>query len=66
MSEDNGWQHHRGRSCPVPPETKVQVRYRNGEVSDTFMARERRWEAWPRDMGETDWDIIAWRPISTS
>jgi hypothetical protein len=58
--EQSGWQSHRGGSCPVAPDTKVQVRYRNGVVSDTIPASQRRWEAW-RDLGDTDWDIVQWR-----
>ena len=51
---------HRGGQCPVPPETKVDVRYRNGMVTESIKARERRWEAW-RELGDSDWDIVAWR-----
>jgi hypothetical protein len=58
--DESGWQMHRGNICPVPTETKIQVRYRNGAVSDTIPAGQRRWEKW-RDLGETDWDIVAWR-----
>lgn len=60
---DPGWTRHSGRVCPVAPEQKVKVRYRNGVESDTIVARERRWEAWPRDVGETEWDIVEWRAV---
>lgn len=59
-SEESNWQSHRGGQCPLPAETKIQVRYRNGVVSDTIQAGQRRWELW-RELGETDWDILAWR-----
>lgn len=45
----------------MAPTDKVLVRYRNGQESDAIEARERRWEAWPREVGETDWDIVAWQ-----
>mgnify|MGYP000114837713 CR=1 FL=1 len=54
-----GWNRHSGGACPVAPDQKVKVRYRNGVESDTILARERRWEAWP-DVGESGWDIVGW------
>jgi hypothetical protein len=58
--EPTSWNVHRGGPCPVPSLTKVQVRYRNCEVSEVVEAGKRRWEAWP-DIGESEWDIVAWR-----
>lgn len=54
------WVQHNGATCPVAPDQKVKVRYRNGLESDTILARERRWEAWPSDVGESEWDIVEW------
>ena len=51
---------HDGGPMPVPPETKVRVRYRNGSESRTIYARQRRWAAWPTEIRESDWDIVAW------
>ena len=61
MSLSSNWFTHDGRACPVQPDQKVQVRYRNGVESDVILARERRWEAWPSEVGESDWEIVAWR-----
>lgn len=60
------WNTHRGGPCPVSAQTKVEVRYRNGSVSDELEAGKRRWEAWPADVGESDWDIVAWRLVGRS
>jgi hypothetical protein len=60
---NQGWTRHRGSVCHVAPEQKVKVRYRNGVESDTVVVRERRWEAWPRDVVESDWDIVEWRAV---
>lgn len=29
---ENDWIEHSGGECPLPPETRVQVRYRDGET----------------------------------
>ena len=55
------WTKHLGGPCPVSSQTKVQVRYRNGAVCDDVEASKQRWEAWPADVGESEWDIVAWR-----
>jgi hypothetical protein len=54
------WNDHQGGPCPLAAERKVIVRYRNGVESPELAARERRWESWPRDVGDSDWDIVAW------
>lgn len=59
-----GWNEHDGKSCPVAPDQKVKVRYRNGVESETILAREERWEAWPPEVGESDWDIVNWRLVA--
>lgn len=61
--EQEGWSKHRGGACPVAPDQKVVVRYRNGDLSPKITARERRWEVWPRDIGDSDWDIVAWKLV---
>jgi hypothetical protein len=63
--EDEAWSDHRGGPCPVGGDKKIVVRYRNGIQSPEIAARERRWEAWPRDIGDSDWDIVAWRLSSS-
>jgi hypothetical protein len=50
----------------VPVDQKIWVRYRNGVESDVVAARERRGEAWPVEIGESEWDIIAWRGASVA
>lgn len=58
------WQPHVGDPRPVPPDQEIRVRYRNGVESDAILARERRWEAWPADIGKSDWDIVGWIIVS--
>ncbi len=58
---EEGWHQHDGGRRPVPPQQKLVVRYRNGTVSPEIEAKERRWEAWPAEIGESEWDIVAWR-----
>lgn len=45
---------------PVGPEIWVKVRYRKGHTSRAVRAKMRRWEAWPPDIGESDWDVVGW------
>ena len=54
------WNDHSGGACPLADEIKVIVRYRNGVESPEITARERRWQSWPRSLGDSDWDIVAW------
>ena len=54
------WTDHRGGEMPATGDKRVRVRYRNGVVSEPILARERRWMAWPADLGDSDWDIVAW------
>jgi hypothetical protein len=54
------WNIHRGGPSPVSPTTKVRIRYRNGVICDEVEAGHRRWERWPADVGEGEWDITAW------
>ena len=56
----DSWELHTGRHCPVSPETKVDIRYRNGTLDEGILARQRRWELW-RDIGETGFDIVDWQ-----
>jgi hypothetical protein len=53
------WRKHDGRAMPVPPETMVLIRYRNGIEKGPIQAKARRWEAHPT-IGRTDWDIVSW------
>lgn len=55
------WNHHSGGPCPVAPGTEVLVKYRNGVQSDEILSKQRRWEAWPADIGDSDWDIVEWK-----
>lgn len=57
------WATHEGGSVPVAPDVLVEVRYRIGVVSDPVPAKQRRWESWPADVGQTDWDIVQWRRV---
>ena len=54
------WNDHSGGPFPLAAESKVIVRYRNGVESAEITAKERRWESWPRSLGDSDWDIVAW------
>lgn len=55
------WTSHRGGPCPLPPQQKIIVRYRNDMVSEAIEARQRRWVAWGAEIGDSDWDIVAWK-----
>jgi hypothetical protein len=57
------WLVHDGGDVPVRAHVEVQVRFRNGQVSEPVYAAKRRWKAWPADIGDSDWDIVAWRPV---
>lgn len=63
---DDGWFEHRGGPCPVPPEKEVFVKYRNAISSPKVYAKQRRWEAWPSEVGDSDWDIVEWKPAKLS
>ncbi len=57
----DGWTEHRGGEMPATSDRPIHVRYRNGAISETILARQRRWNAWPADVGDSDWDIVAWK-----
>ena len=57
---NSGWSDHHGGEMPATGDRRVLIRYRNGVVSEPILARERRWMAWPADLGDSDWDIVAW------
>ncbi len=59
--ETDLWNRHSGGPCPVAPGTEVLVKYRNGVQSDEILSKQRRWEAWPADIGDSDWDIVEWK-----
>lgn len=63
-NEQVEWMPHEGGPMPARADNLVEVTYRNGVISEPVPAKQRRWEAWPQDVGETDWDIIAWRGAS--
>jgi hypothetical protein len=56
------WKAHNGGPMPAPAGQAVQVRYRNGLIVDVEKAEQRRWNSWGEELGESDWDIVAWRP----
>jgi hypothetical protein len=45
------WIENKGNDCPVPHETRVEVKFDNGETSDTPSAGS--W-AWGRRIGDND------------
>jgi len=49
---------HDGTECPLPPDTMVVARYRDGRVSKAFMAKRRRWVSWSEPASS---DIVAYR-----
>lgn len=61
MAGADEWSEHTGGRRPLPAHQKIKVRYRNGCESDTILACERRWESWPAGLGDSDWDIVAWK-----
>ena len=56
-----GWLKHEGGLAPVVPKTLVVLRYRCGTRSRPVEAGSHRWQSWPADMGESAFDIVAWR-----
>ena len=56
-----GWLNHEGGPAPVAPKTFVVLRYRCGTVSQPVEAGSHGWQSWPADMGESAYDIVAWR-----
>jgi hypothetical protein len=63
---DEGWIKHTGLTCPVPPGTKVRVRFRNGTVSR--LPYEADGWSWTVSMGDHDIDAyqIVDQPKPTS
>jgi len=61
-SQENDWIKCTGHTCPVPPETQVTVRYRDGFESRVPQAAA-IYEANCRHTGDT-FDVIACRPVS--
>ena len=53
------WREHSGGDCPVQPKDQIIVRFRNDQESGPGPASDWRWQRW--SIGETDWDIVAWR-----
>jgi hypothetical protein len=63
---DNGrcevvWFNHSGGPSPLGAKTVVIVRYRCGAGSKPIEAGTHRWQSWPSEIGETAFDIVAWR-----
>ena len=55
------WLDHHGGPAPVVPKTLVVLRYRCGTLSQPVETGSHRWQSWPPDMGESAFDIVAWR-----
>lgn len=47
--------------CPVPDETLVMLRYRNGWIVGPVQAGKRRWARFPKQQSPLPGDIVAWR-----
>ena len=62
-SDENAhsWLDHEGGPAPVVAKTRVVLRYRCGLLSQPVEAASHRWQSWPVDMGESAFDIVAWR-----
>ena len=54
------WREHGGGDCPTDPQAAVIIRFRNAQEAGPAPAGNWRWPLW--SIGETDWDIVAWRP----
>lgn len=54
------WQRHTGEACPIEPKTEIMVQFRNGQEAGPAPASDWRWKLW--SLGESDWDVVAWRP----
>lgn len=46
---------------PDRQEPDIMIRYRNGRVVGPLKPKSRRWPAWSRQVGKSDWDVAAWR-----
>lgn len=64
-AEDKDWRVHDGTEMPVDPRSMVEIRYRNG-ICAVAKAGQRRWIGWPDEIGESGWDIVAWRFTETT
>lgn len=53
------WKRHDGSDCPTESQTAVLIRFRNGQEAGPGPAAHWRWKLW--SIGESDWDIVAWR-----
>lgn len=54
-----GWVEWKGGECPVPPETKVQIQFSDGD--DDICVASRLWWEWKS--GGSAGDIVAYRVI---
>ena len=59
--KESNWLKHEGGPAPVISKTLVVLRYRCGLLSQPVEAGSHRWQGWPTDMGESAFDIVAWR-----
>ena len=55
------WIEWSGGECPVPPYTRVEVRFRNGALNSVSSAKDWTWK-WPAGRGA--YDIVGYRVIS--
>lgn len=53
------WVVHNGGECPIDPKTEIIVKFREGREAGPAPAGNWRWKLW--SVGETEWDIAAWR-----
>lgn len=54
----NKWIRWEGGDCPVAPETKVHVKFRDNAISKNYFAR-----SWLWDRGNEEADIIAYKVV---
>lgn len=59
-SGEEAWRPHDGGPMPCAPETRVEVKYRNGKGSVANPERAKQWD-WGH-IGDDSYDIVFWRP----
>lgn len=60
-SDADGWIEWHGGDCPVPPETRVEVRFRDYDAAPIKQARADHWDRCWDHSTPTKFDIVAYR-----
>jgi hypothetical protein len=58
QNEQDGWIEHDGAGCPVGPQQRVRVRYRNGLLGKGMAAK---FYGWGNRAEDPNFDVVAYR-----